>query len=116
MPSTEAPVSEMTVTFAGGTCTTDNPMSLQAGEMTVNLDVKDQDKSSYALMVFNLDAGKDFADLMASTVGLPPSWSHTLLFEELGPGGTQLDPRFGPVLLELDFGEQGAFAQRGVDG
>ena len=89
MPSTEAPVSEMTVTFAGGACAPDNPMSLQAGEMTVNLDVKDQDKSSYALMVFSLEAGKDFADLMASTVGLPPSWSRTLLFEELGPDGSK---------------------------
>jgi limonene-1,2-epoxide hydrolase len=102
MPSSEAPVSEMTVTFAGGTCTTDSPLTLQAGEMTVTLDVKDQDKSAYALMVFNLDEGKDFPDLMASTVGMPPSWSDTLLLRELGPGKSEtysFTLEKGPVYL-----------------
>jgi hypothetical protein len=89
-PSSEVPVSQMTVTIAGGTCTTDSPLlTLQAGEMTVNLDVKDQDKDLYALMLFNLDAGKDLPDLMASTVGLPPSWSDVLLDRELGPGKSE---------------------------
>jgi hypothetical protein len=102
-PSSDSPVSEITVTFAGGTCTTDSPMVLQAGVMTVILDVKDQDNSAYALMVFNLDAGKDFLDLMASTPGYhPPSWSDTLLLRELGPGESEtytFTLEKGPVYL-----------------
>ena len=101
-PSSALPVSEMTVTFSGGTCTTESPMVLQAGVMTVTLDVKDQDNSAYALMVFNLDAGKDFLDLMASTPGYPPSWSDTLLLRELGPGESDtytFTVEKGPVYL-----------------
>jgi len=89
-PSSNVPVSRMTVTIAGGTCTTDSPLlTLQAGEMKVTLDVKDQDKDLYALMLFNLDTGKDLPDLMASTVGLPPSWADVLLERELGPGESE---------------------------
>jgi hypothetical protein len=85
-PSSDPPASEMTVTIAGGTCTTDSPPTLQAGEVTATLDVQDQDKSLYALLLFNLDADKDFLDLMAATVGMQPSWADDLLYEELGPG------------------------------
>jgi hypothetical protein len=79
----------MTVTIAGGSCTVDNPLVLQAGEMRVTLDVRDQDKDLYALMLFNLDEGKDLPDLMASTVGLPPPWSDILLDRELRPGKSE---------------------------
>lgn len=88
-PPSEIPASEMTVTIAGGTCTVDKPSVLQAGEMRVTLDVKDQDKDLYALMLFNLDEGKDLPDLMASTVGLPPPWSDILLDRELRPGKSE---------------------------
>jgi hypothetical protein len=85
-PSTEQPVSEMTVTIAGGTCTIDNPAPLQAGEIEITLNIKDQNKDLYALTMFNLDADKDLLDLMASTVGMPPSWGDILLMEEQKPG------------------------------
>lgn len=85
-PSTEQPVSEMMVTIAGGTCTIDGPAPLQAGEIKVSLNIKDQNKDLYALTMFNLDADKDFLDLMAATVGTPPSWADMLLFDELKPG------------------------------
>lgn len=86
-PSSDAPVSEMTVTIADGTCTTDGPAALHAGEVTFTLNVEDQEKSLYALTLFNLDPGKDILDLMASTIGTtPPDWADTLLMEELGPG------------------------------
>jgi ketosteroid isomerase-like protein len=85
-PPSDPPVSEMTVTIAGGVCTTDSPLTLQAGEVTATLDVQDQDKSLYALTLFNLGEGKDFLDLMAATVGMQPSWADDLLYEELGPG------------------------------
>ncbi len=86
MPSTEQPVSEMTVTIAGGTCTIDNPAPLQAGEIKVTLNIKDQNKELYALTFFNLKDDKDILDLMASTSGTPPSWADMLLMEELEPG------------------------------
>lgn len=86
-PSSEKPVSELTVTISGGTCSYDGPMTLQAGEVTVTMDVQDQDKELYALTFFTLDADKDFLDLMASTAGSgPPSWSDMILLQELGPG------------------------------
>jgi ketosteroid isomerase-like protein len=85
-PPSAPPVSDMAVTIAGGTCTTDDLITLQAGEVTATLDVKDLDHSLYALTVFNLDTGKDFLDLMATTIGSPPDWADILLFEELGPG------------------------------
>jgi ketosteroid isomerase-like protein len=101
-PSTEKPVSEMTVTIAGGTCALDSPAPLQAGEIKVTLNVKDQNKDLYALTIFNLDADKDLLDLMASTAGMPPSWADMLLFQELGPGKSEtytFNVEKGPVYL-----------------
>jgi ketosteroid isomerase-like protein len=119
-PSSDPPVSKMTVTIARGTCTTDSPMTLQAGEVTVTLDVQDQDNSLYALTLFNLDPDKDFTDLMASTAGSgPPPWSDMLLFEELGPGKSEtysFTVEEGPVYLicwskppDLPIGNAGPF-------
>lgn len=85
-PSTEQPVSELTVTIAGGTCTIDTPAPLVAGEIKVTLDIKDQNKDLYALTMFNLNSDKDILDLMASTVGIPPDWADILLMEEQKPG------------------------------
>lgn len=76
----------MKVTIAGGTCTIDDPAPLQAGAIKVTLNIKDQNKTLYALTIFNLDTDKDFLDLMAATVGLPPSWADTLLMKEQKPG------------------------------
>ena len=84
--STVQPVSEMAVTITGGTCALDNPAPLQAGEIKVNLNIKDQNKDLYALTMFNLDRDKGILDLMASTVGMPPSWADILLMEEQEPG------------------------------
>jgi len=85
-PSTEQPISEMTVTIAGGTCAIDNPAPLQAGETKVTLNIKDQNKDLYALTLFNLSEDKDILDLMATTTGMPPSWADMLLMEELESG------------------------------
>lgn len=85
-PSTEDPVAEMAVTIAGGTCMIDNPAPLQAGEIKVTLNIKDQNKEMYALTMFNLETDKDILDLMASTAGMPPSWAEILLMEEQEPG------------------------------
>lgn len=86
VPSTDLSVSEMAVTIAGGTCTIDNPAPLQAGEIKVTLNIKDQNKDLYALTMFNLDTDKDILDLMASTIGMPPTWADILLMEEQKPG------------------------------
>jgi ketosteroid isomerase-like protein len=85
-PPSSPPVSEMVVTIAGGTCSTDDPIALQAGEVTVIFNVEDQDNDAYALTMFNLDEDKDILDLMVSTAGEPPSWAYFLLYEELSPG------------------------------
>jgi len=101
-PSTEKPVSEMTVTIASGTCMIDNPAPLQVGEIKVTLNIKDQDKDLYALTMFNLDADKDILDLMASTVGMPPSWVDILLMEEQEPGTNNtyaINVEKGPVYV-----------------
>ncbi len=88
-PSSSPPVSEMMVTITGGTCSTNDPIVLQVGEVTVTLNVEDQDNDMYALTMFNLEPGKDILDLMVSTAGEPPSWADFLLYEELGPGQSE---------------------------
>lgn len=97
------PVAEMTVTFAEGTCTTDNPPALKAGEVTVKVNVEDQAQEDYAVMLFTLDEGKDMFDLMASTAASsPPGWTHSLLFKQLKPGESQsyaVTLKEGPVYL-----------------
>lgn len=86
-PLPETPVAELTVTIAGGTCTYNGPLALQAGSISVTTDVQDQDKDKYALVMFNLEPGKDMADLMASTIHeAPPAWSKTLFMREMSPG------------------------------
>jgi hypothetical protein len=85
-PSTEQPVSELTVTIENGTCEINNPGPLQAGEIKVDWKVKDQNKNRYALTIFTLNADKDLLDLMASTIEPdPPSWSDMLLIVDQGP-------------------------------
>jgi hypothetical protein len=119
-PPNDSPVSEMTVTIAGGTCTTDNPAALQAGEVTITLNVEDQDQSRYALTVFNLDVDKDILDLMVSTAVTSPSWADFLFEKELAPGESETDTfklKEGPVYLicwsqppDLPIGNSGPIA------
>jgi hypothetical protein len=119
-PALESPGTAMTVTIAGGTCTTDSPLTLQAGEITVTLNVEDQDKALYALTLFNLDPGKEFVDLMASTVGMPPDWLDMLVFRQINPGKSDtftFNLEKGPVYLvcwsqppDLPIGNAGPFA------
>lgn len=80
------PVSAVGVTIAGGTCSYDGPLALQAGAVAVTLDVQALDKEKYAFSAFNIEPEKDLADLMASTIGLPPSWVDPLYLEEVAPG------------------------------
>lgn len=81
------PVSEIKVTIDGGTCVTDNPAALKAGEVKVNVHVAEQEQEKYAVALFTLNEGKDMLDLMASTaLDYPPGWAHTQLLKELDPG------------------------------
>jgi hypothetical protein len=102
-PSSETPVSELTVTISGGTCTYDGPMTLQAGEIQVTMDVQDQDKTLYALTFFSLDPDKDVLDLMASTPGAgPPPWADMISIHTLGAGESatySFTAEEGPVYL-----------------
>jgi hypothetical protein len=89
-PFSGSPVSEMTVTVAGGTCTTDNPIALKAGEVKLTWDVQDEDKNQYGLTLFTLDTNKDILDLMVATFEQqPPSWGDMLLYKELDPGKSE---------------------------
>jgi len=102
VPLEEQPVSEMAVTIAGGACTIDNPAPLQAGEIIVTLNIKDQNKELYALSFFNLKDDKDILDLMASTSGMPPTWADVLFLEELEPGKSEtytFTAKKGPVYM-----------------
>lgn len=86
----EAPATEVTVTIANGTCTYTGPMTLQAGEVTVNAIVEDENWEKYAVSFFTLDEGKDLVDLMASTYRPgPPSWSHMVFLKEMEPNESQ---------------------------
>jgi len=85
-PSADPPVSEMMVTIAGGTCSTDSPQALQSGDIRVTVNAEDLQNTGYALTVFSLAEGKDMVDLMATTAGMPPEWAEMLLMEELEPG------------------------------
>jgi ketosteroid isomerase-like protein len=102
-PSSEKPVSDLSITISGGTCNYGGPMTLQAGEIKVTWEVKDQDRDLYALTFFGLAPDKDLTDLMAATVSsAPPSWSNMLLYKELGPGKSQtysFTVKEGPVYL-----------------
>jgi hypothetical protein len=82
----ETPVSEITVTIAGGTCSYEGPLALQAGEVQVTMDVQDRNRDHYAVFFLTLDPDKDFMDLMAATMGAPPSWSNLLPYRDVGPG------------------------------
>ena len=85
--SAENPGSDLNFTFEGGTCTYDGPAVLKAGDLKVNVEVKDQDRESFALTFFTLEEGKDLVDLMASTTRpVPPSWSDMFFLSELSPG------------------------------
>jgi hypothetical protein len=88
-PFSGAPASELSVTTAAGTCSTDGPQALKAGDVKVNWNVQDQDRSKYALTLFTLDPDKDLLDLMVATYGLPPSWGDMVLMAELNPGESQ---------------------------
>jgi len=86
----ETPGSEITVSITNNTCAYDGPMSLQAGELIVNVDVQKGSFEKYAVTLFTLEEGKDLIDLMASTYNAgPPSWSDTVFMKELMPGESQ---------------------------
>lgn len=87
--SKETPGSELTFTFADHSCTYSGPAVIKAGDITINWDVKDQDRQAYALTIFTLDEGKDLLDLMAATVSSQPSWSKMIFYKELAPGASQ---------------------------
>lgn len=90
LPEGETPVSEVTFTIADGSCAYDGPMTLQAGELTVDVAVQDEIWEKYAVSLFTLDEGKDMLDLMASTYrDGPPSWSSMVFLKELAPGASE---------------------------
>lgn len=91
----ETPATEVNVTIADGTCTTDGPMTLQAGELIVNVNVQDQTAENYAVSFFTLDADKDMFDLMASTHNDgPPAWASTVFLKELKANESQTYKNF----------------------
>lgn len=90
LPSGETPANEVSIIIADGTCAYDGPMTLQAGPLTVNVDVQDQNWEKYAASFFTLDEGKDLIDLMASTYNAgPPSWSDMVFLNEMGPNESE---------------------------
>ena len=86
LPEGETPVTEVNITITDGTCAYDGPMTLQAGEVTLNVDVQDQAAEKYALSFFTLDEDKDLVDLMAATYRpSPPAWARMVFLHELKP-------------------------------
>lgn len=89
-PFSGEPGTELTVTISRNSCSTKRPSALKAGNVKVTWTVNDKDKNMYALTMFTLDPDKDILDLMVSTYGLPPSWGDMVLYEELGPGESEI--------------------------
>lgn len=86
----EAPVAEISVTLADGTCAYEGPMNLQAGPLTVNAEIQDEAWEKYALTFFTLESGHDLIELMASTwQSGPPPWSEMIAIGEFGPGDSE---------------------------
>lgn len=86
---TGEPVSEVTITIENGTCAYDGPMVLQAGDVNVTAEVKDETGNKYAVSFFTIEPDHDFVDLMASTFNAgPPAWSDTAFLREIPPGAT----------------------------
>ncbi len=100
-PIEESPVSAITVTFVDGTCSVDDPLTLQAGPVQVTVDVLDEDKALYAMTFFTLDPEKDLLDLMASTAAAgPPDWAEMISLREIDPGTSKaydMTVQDGPV-------------------
>lgn len=95
-----APVSELSVTIAGGTCSIAAPVVLKAGKVRLTVDVQDQNRHGYAVVFLALDPGKDFMDLMAASTGAPPPWAHALYYEEVAAGTSKtylFDADTGPL-------------------
>jgi len=89
-PADETPVGELTITIADGSCAYDGPMTLQAGNVLLNVEVQDQQKEKYAVGFFTLDEDKDMIDLMASTNrDSPPPWSRMVFLTEQDPNESQ---------------------------
>lgn len=119
VPVTDQGVSELVVTIEDNSCTTSSPIALKAGTLKVTMDVKDQNNSKYALTLFTLDPDKDYLDLMAATVGLPPSWADIMIHKVLSPGMSEnytFTLEKGPVYLicwssppDLPIGNAGPF-------
>jgi hypothetical protein len=82
----ETPVNEINVTIANNTCSYEGPMTLEAGAVTVSVDVQDERFNKYALAFLTLAEGKDLVDLMAATYYTPPSWSKLVFLYEFNPG------------------------------
>ncbi len=86
----ETPVSEVNVVITNHTCVYDGPMTLQEGELVVNVDVEDDRFARYAVSFFTLEEDKDVLDLMATTRDSgPPSWADMTFLRELEPGKSQ---------------------------
>lgn len=86
-PSSETPVSEVTVTIENDTCAYNGPLNLKAGPVTVYSEARDLDQEKYAVSFFTLDPDKDLIDLLASnTRPSPPPWSSMVFIRELNPG------------------------------
>ena len=90
MPADENPVTEINITIVDGTCAYDGPLTLQAGDVTINMEVQDQTAEKYAVSFFTLDEDRDMFDLMASTNRpSPPSWARMVFLKELEPNESQ---------------------------
>ncbi len=84
-----APVSELTVTIADGTCSMAEPVVLRDGEVQLTVDVQDDNRKGYAVVFLTLNEGKDFTDLMAASTGSPPSWAFVQHYEEVDPASAK---------------------------
>jgi hypothetical protein len=119
-PSTDTLVSEITVTFADGTCRYEGALASKTGEVTVKVNAAAETPKNYGLTFFSLDSGKDFLDLMAATpLPAPPSWSKMLTLWEFAAGDSKtftFSAQTGPLYLvcwskppDLAIGNAGPF-------
>lgn len=101
-PPVTLPAADMTITFAGETCTYDIPKQLHAGKITVNWIVEPKDHEEFGLAFLTLNNGKTVNDLKAWRGNNPPDWSQLFALRDALPDSRSTvvaDVETGPFYL-----------------
>ena len=101
-PLATLPASDMTITFAGESCTYELPKQLHAGKIAVNWIVEPKNHQEFSLAFLTLNKGKTINDLKAWRANNPPDWSQLFALRDALPASRSTvtaDVEVGPFYL-----------------